>query len=85
MALRRIIWCTGCQQDREVWCGSGDWPTTCSECSTKALQDKRAEHLAGLLKLPLEERLAKLEAWAYDYEQANAWVLNSARIAHTRF
>lgn len=68
MAILHTITCQTCGQSKQVCCSPSDWPTECHECaSAKAAQD-RAVHLEGLQALTLEERLARIEAWIYDYK-----------------
>jgi len=43
-------------------------PSICGECKQKEENDKRQAHLIELKTLPLEERIARIEQWIYDYK-----------------
>lgn len=43
-------------------------PKMCSTCHARTIGEKRERHLAELGSLSVEERLARIEAWIYDYQ-----------------
>lgn len=43
-------------------------PKVCGPCRGKEAKSKRDEHLAAMAALPIEQRIARIEAWLYDYE-----------------
>lgn len=68
MAVIQNIICSVCGQPRQVCCGAAHWPTVCRECSASKAAKERADRLAAVAALPLEERLARIEAWIEDYK-----------------
>lgn len=68
MALITNIICTVCGQPKEVCRASGDMSTVCHECAAAEAARARGVALAGLAALTVEERLARVEAWIYDYK-----------------
>lgn len=70
MALCRRINCDTCHEEKEVWFNSGDpRPNTCGGCTEKKVAEARQAHLNALAQLPIEERLRKLEEFAYDHSR----------------
>lgn len=67
MARYEQIFCTSCQRTKQVVRGAGDWGATCNECESAAAEKAKKEHLDGLKALPLEERVARIEAWIYEH------------------
>lgn len=67
MALQSQISCTRCKQTKNVVHRAGDFPNICHDCRGKEADDKRASTLTKIAALPVEERLARIEAWIYDY------------------
>ena len=59
--------CRTCHQNVQEAVGSGQTRNQCRSCENKEAAAKRAQYLKGLEALTIEERLAKLEAWTYDY------------------
>lgn len=68
MALIVNFTCITCHKDVEEAVSAGQSRNQCRECKNKELVSKRAQHLKGLEALTLEERIAKIEAWIYDYK-----------------
>lgn len=68
MALIRHITCRTCGNHSEIYDTPGDMPTECAACAQKRAAQDRAQHLAGLKALTLEERIARIEEWIYDYK-----------------
>jgi hypothetical protein len=67
MAVLRSFTCRKCgKPTREARC-SGDYSDICGACTAKEANQKRREFLAGRAALSVEERLALLEEWIYDY------------------
>lgn len=47
---------------------AGDFRTTvCHDCAGRKFNDKRRAELDKLSQLPIEERIARIEEWIYDY------------------
>jgi hypothetical protein len=72
MALCTSIICDTCHRKKDVWYSPRDVrpPATCSGClEARAAEEKRA-CLETLAKLPIEERLKKIEEFIYDHERA---------------
>ena len=67
MAVIRDIFCPSCRETKQACCGAGDWPSECSECRQKREAQARHVALEGLKSLSLEDRIARIEAWIYDY------------------
>lgn len=68
MAIIRRITCAQCHESKEVWCAPSDYSTICHECIELDIDRTRRLHLAELVSLTLEERIAKIEEWIYDYK-----------------
>ncbi len=69
MALCQIITCSRCGQSSDVWFSSSEGPpTVCHACTGKDAELKKREALAALAALPLEQRIARIEEWIYDYQ-----------------
>lgn len=66
MAISREIYCGQCKKSKTVMCSVGEWPSLCGECEQKNEADKKAAHLESLAKLPIEERLRRLEEAMYE-------------------
>ena len=68
MAVLSNITCARCGHQREV-CHSHmeERPKVCYECHGTDVADARAAHLAQMAALPIEDRLALVEAWIYDH------------------
>jgi hypothetical protein len=68
MAWITSIDCPQCGITKQLTVGSGNSiPNLCYDCADKNAKTARAVHLKGLEALTLEERIAKCEAWQYDY------------------
>lgn len=71
MAILSQITCERCRTTTHVSHSPADpAPTVCEPCRGKEAASKRDQHLAQLAALPLEERIARIEAWIYDYKPA---------------
>jgi len=69
MALCRQIVCDQCGKEREVWfSASGGLPPVCHGCLEANADVKKKQTLADLAALPIEQRLARIEEWIYDYK-----------------
>ena len=68
MALITNFICTTCHENVQETIGAGQIRNQCRNCKNKEATNKRAQYLKGLEVLTIEERLAKLEAWTYDYK-----------------
>jgi cytochrome c553 len=68
MARFISITCAECHQQKEISIRAGDFRTTvCHDCAGKRFNEKRKQELAKLANLPIEERIARIEGWIYDY------------------
>lgn len=68
MAVVSGIKCEKCGVQTHVSHSPGDPPPKiCGPCSAQTAAEKRTAALAELAALPIEERLARVEAWIYDY------------------
>lgn len=68
MAVVSQITCAGCGFVSHVSHSPSDAPPkVCHQCARKSAEQVRAEKLKALGELPIEERLARIEAWIYDY------------------
>lgn len=68
MAVLSRITCERCGTMTHVGHSPADpAPKVCGRCRGKEAASKRDEHLTALAALPLEERVARIEAWIYDY------------------
>ncbi len=67
MAVLSTIKCDTCNEKKEVMHRPGTHPTTCGACKKKKADAERTAHLDALAKLPIEERLRKLEEFQYDH------------------
>lgn len=85
MALLSSIKCRVCGQLKQVWHSTVHIPDTCDECISRMAGKERDASLAKLAELTLEQRIARLEAWAYDYEKEHASTLSAAKRSSTRF
>ena len=66
MAFIGTFTCTVCLQERmEVV--DRRYPEICEECRVTGAKAERVGILLGLRELTIEQRLAKIEAWIYDY------------------
>ena len=71
MAIRSVITCQKCGKEKEVIHSvRKPAPDVCSECESAEEDSKKQKALAKLKKLSLEERVAKLEEFQYDEENA---------------
>jgi len=68
MAYFRDVFCQECHQTKEMSVGSGQFPTMCHECEEKVAEEKVQAHLAEMRKLTTEERIERLERWAFTYK-----------------
>ena len=64
MAILSTIYCTHCHQTKEVTHRVSEIVTVCHECTQK--YPVRNAHLAARANLPIEQRLALIEAELYD-------------------
>jgi hypothetical protein len=67
MAVMMTIICSECGEEKRECRNNGDYSNVCGECTAKAADKKRREHLASRKGLTVEERLELLEQWQYDY------------------
>ena len=69
MAYHSTITCLECGENKNVIVSSsGGYPTHCGECRAREEQLRRSNYFAELDKLPLEERIRKIEEWIYEYK-----------------
>lgn len=68
MACNINFTCRTCHNDVQEAVGTGQNRNQCRSCENKETIARRAQHLKGLEALTTKERLAKLEAWTYDYK-----------------
>lgn len=69
MAYITEVHCSSCGKTcMEAVAAGNVAPDTCSICTTEEIASARAVHLAGLKALSVKERLARIEAWIYDYK-----------------
>ena len=69
MAVCRNIVCSKCHQEREVWFSAADYPPdVCYECIAAESVAKKKQALAEIAALPIEQRMARIEEWIYDYK-----------------
>lgn len=86
MAIAVTVHCLKCRQEKQQMIGGGAArPHICRDCERAEADAERTKFLAELKGLPLEERIARLEAWAYDYVRENGETLHRARLANMRF
>ena len=86
MAYLATFKCSACDQPKSELIGSGKpTPTICGDCQTKQAQEKRHAFLAELQALPVADRLARLEAWAYDFDAKWIEVLSAVSRDHARY
>ena len=66
MACFETRHCFTCNQDysTDLYSGGG-----CPHCAAAEAEAKRVVYFASLDKLPLEERVRKIEEWIYDHRQ----------------
>lgn len=70
MAYLTRITCQRCHRPQEVAVGAGRMPpTVCPTCEASEKAEARRLALAALAGLPLDERIARIEAWIYDHGQ----------------
>ena len=68
MAVLSAIKCEACGLNTHVsHAPQAERPKVCHSCANKAAADRREADLAALAALPMEERIARIEAWIYDY------------------
>ncbi len=69
MALCRTITCSQCHQEREVWFSAADYPPdVCHGCREVEAELAKGRAMAELAALPMEQRIARIEEWIYDYK-----------------
>jgi len=69
MAICRNITCKCCCQEREVWTSASDQqPEICHQCAAIEADNKKKLALVEIAKLTIEQRLARIEEWIYDYK-----------------
>jgi len=69
MALLSIITCAKCGQRAEAWHSpASPPPKVCHVCVGMESKKQRADALAALVALPIEQRIARIEEWIYDYK-----------------
>lgn len=66
MAFITTVVCMTCGESKCEVQSSND-RNTCSDCRHKKAVQDRLTHLKGLEALTIEERVARIEAWIYDY------------------
>ena len=71
MALSTMIVCHECGKEKSVIHSAGIAPLICSDCKAKKFNEKKREALGVLSKLPLEERVRRIEEWIFDHENRN--------------
>jgi hypothetical protein len=64
----RTIDCPVCGEVKRESRASSDYSNVCWSCKKKEADQKRREFLAGRAALTVEERLALIEQWIYDYQ-----------------
>jgi len=69
MARAVTITCSVCKKDKTVGTSGSFTPDICNECRDERKAAQKREHLEGLARLTLEERIARLEEAAYDHDQ----------------
>ena len=68
MAYMTNIHCMECGENKTVAVGAGQVPELiCGACQGLKDAERREEYFASLDKLPLEERIRKIEEWIYEY------------------
>lgn len=68
MALVSQITCKRCGAAAHVSHSPADAPPeVCGPCLGKEVATRRDQHLAAMAALPLADRVARIEAWIYDY------------------
>ena len=68
MAYQTTITCIECHKNKQVIVGGGNSPSlVCHECQSAKDAERREKYFAELDKLPLEERIRKIEEWIYEY------------------
>ena len=68
MALCRVIHCSACDQDKEVWFDPNDpIPKICAQCHGKSAEEAKKATLAAWAAQSTEERLKRLEEVAYNF------------------
>jgi len=68
MAVAVTINCRVCGEQKRESRSDRDWEQVCDSCRRDEAAQKRAAHLKDLEALSVEERLAKIEQWIYDYK-----------------
>ena len=68
MAVLCSFTCKECNTPKREAVASSDYSDTCHACKTRLANKARREFLAGKAGLTVEERLAWIEAWIYDYK-----------------
>jgi len=67
MARVEMMHCKGCNQEVEIWVTSFNYKDICPKCESILAETIKMRALDELKKLPLEERLARIEEWIYDH------------------
>ncbi|MHA1835987.1 MAG: hypothetical protein ACTSYQ_03565 [Candidatus Odinarchaeia archaeon] len=69
MAYSQLIWCHKCDKSAHIVVAAGrPTPSVCGQCAAKEQVAKEEKHFAELDKLPMEERLRRVEKWIYHYK-----------------
>lgn len=69
MAYIDTIFCTRCQERRQVLCSANKaLPSLCDRCKQLEEDEKYKKHCEHLDSLTIEERVRKIENWIYNYK-----------------
>jgi hypothetical protein len=70
MAILSSITCMQCHKQKNVGHStSSPCPLICDECAGKEKNSKKRKHLSALARLPISERLTKIEEFIYKHSQ----------------
>lgn len=80
MAYLTKITCSSCRRTVDVAVGAGRMPpTVCPACEKQVANAQRTTALDALKTLPLDERVARIEAWIYDHSQVQHGYIEAPR------
>jgi hypothetical protein len=69
MARQANGYCVRCKKDfTTVIPSDASIPDLCSDCQQKAQDEERKIYFLQLDKMPIENRLRRIEEWLYDYQ-----------------
>lgn len=68
MAIMKTIHCRVCGESKREPRSGSDYSNICWDCSKKEADQKRQDFLASRAAMTVEERLALIEQWIYDYK-----------------